>query len=82
MVKLAYRVAKRDAAGTPQIVFYDHGVGTGNLVDRFTGGAFGGGLADNIFDAYRFLIANYEPGDNIFLFGSVVERIRRAASPA
>jgi len=69
VVKLAYRVAKRDTAGTPQIVFYDHGVGTGNLVDRFTGGAFGGGLADNIFDAYRFLIGNYEPGDDIFLFG-------------
>jgi uncharacterized protein (DUF2235 family) len=69
VVKLAYRIAKHDTAGTPQVVFYDQGVGTGNVVDRFSGGAFGDGLEDNIYDAYRFLIANYEPGDEIFLFG-------------
>jgi uncharacterized protein (DUF2235 family) len=69
VVKLAYRIAKRDAAGVSQVIFYDQGVGTGNAVDRLTGGAFGDGLEDNIFDAYRFLIANYEPGDEIFLFG-------------
>lgn len=68
VVKLAYRVAKRDG-GVPQIVFYDQGVGTGNAVDRLSGGAFGDGLDDNIFDAFRFLVANYEPGDEIFLFG-------------
>ena len=69
VVKLAYRIAKRDSNGVSQIIFYDQGVGTGNAVDRFTGGAFGKGLQDNIFDAYRFLIANYEPGDEVFLFG-------------
>lgn len=69
VVKLAYRVAKRDAQGTAQIIFYDQGVGTGNVVDRLSGGAFGDGLEENIYDAYRFLIANYEPGDEIFLFG-------------
>ncbi|HEX6559902.1 MAG TPA: DUF2235 domain-containing protein [Longimicrobiales bacterium] len=69
VVKLAYRVAKRDDHDVPQIVYYDQGVGTGNVLDRFSGGAFGSGLDDNIFDAYRFLIANYEPGDEVFLFG-------------
>jgi uncharacterized protein (DUF2235 family) len=69
VVKLATRVAKHDAAGLPQVIFYDQGVGTGNYVDRLTGGAFGDGLEDNIHDAYRFLIANYEPGDEIWLFG-------------
>jgi uncharacterized protein (DUF2235 family) len=69
VVKLAYRVAKRDPDGVSQIVFYDQGVGTGNVLDRFTGGALGGGLSDNIFDAYRFLLANFEPGDEIYLFG-------------
>ena len=69
VVKLAYRVAKRDGAGVAQVVYYDHGVGTGNTLDRLTGGAFGGGLEDNIHDAYRFLVANYEEGDEIFLFG-------------
>lgn len=68
VVKLGYRVAKRDGA-TVQIVYYGQGVGTGNLVDRVTGGAFGDGLEDNIHDAYRFLVANYEPGDELYLFG-------------
>ena len=68
VVKLAYRVAKHDGS-TPQIVFYDQGVGTGNVLDRWSGGAFGEGIEDNIFDAYRFLVANYEDGDEIFLFG-------------
>jgi uncharacterized protein (DUF2235 family) len=62
------RIAKRDGA-TPQIVFYGQGVGTGNSLDKFTGGAFGDGLEEKFFDAYRFLIANFEPGDEIFLFG-------------
>jgi uncharacterized protein (DUF2235 family) len=69
VVKLAYRIAKRDGAGVPQVVHYDHGVGTGNSLDRLTGGAFGQGLEENIHSAYRFLVANYEDGDEIFLFG-------------
>ena len=69
VVKLAYRVAKRDAQGVPQITFYDQGVGTGNFIDRITGGVLGKGLEGNILDAYRFLIANYELGDDIYLFG-------------
>ena len=68
VIQLAFRVAKRDGA-VDQVLFYDQGVGTGNLIDRFTGGAFGEGLVDNIFDAYRFLIANYEPGDALYVLG-------------
>ncbi|MBK9386341.1 MAG: DUF2235 domain-containing protein [Planctomycetes bacterium] len=68
VVKLAYRVAKHDGA-IPQLVFYDQGVGTGNILDRVLGGAFGDGLDENIFDAYRFLMANYEAGDELFFFG-------------
>ena len=55
--------------GATQVVFYDPGVGTGNFVDRFSGGAFGDGLDDNIVDAYRFLVYNYSPGDEVFFFG-------------
>jgi uncharacterized protein (DUF2235 family) len=69
VVRLAFRVAKRDAAGVPQIVYYDQGVGTGNSIDRITGGAVGRGVEENIHDAYRFLIANYERGDELFVFG-------------
>lgn len=68
VIKMAYRVAKRDGA-TLQILFYDQGVGTGNVIDRYIGGALGEGLTDNIFDGYRFLVANYELGDEIYLVG-------------
>jgi uncharacterized protein (DUF2235 family) len=50
-------------------VFYDQGVGTGNLWDRWLGGAFGAGLEKNVVDAYRFIMHNYEEGDRLFLFG-------------
>lgn len=68
VVKLALRVAKRDGE-VPQVVYYDQGVGTGNSLDKFTGGAFGKGLDDNLHAAYRFLMLNYEMGDQIYLFG-------------
>jgi uncharacterized protein (DUF2235 family) len=68
VVKIANRIAKRHDA-IPQIVYYGQGVGTGNMLDRYSGGALGEGLEDNIYDAYRFLILNYEPGDELFFFG-------------
>lgn len=68
VVRLAYRIAKADGPA-PQLIYYDQGVGTGNLIDRLSGGAFGEGLEDNVHDAFRFLIANYELGDQIYLFG-------------
>lgn len=69
VVHLAFRTAKHDG-GTQQITWYNQGVGTGgNVLDRATGGAFGSGLEDNLHDAYRFLIANYEMCDEIFLCG-------------
>lgn len=69
VVKLAFRVAKRDSSDTAQIIYYDQGVGSGNVLDKYSGGAFGDGLEENINEAYRFLIGNYEDGDEIFVFG-------------
>ena len=69
VVRFAYRVAKRDSQGVSQIVYYDQGVGTGNSLDRLSGGALGKGLEANIHDAYRFLLANYEFGDELFVLG-------------
>jgi uncharacterized protein (DUF2235 family) len=69
VLKIAVRLKKRTAAGVLQVVYYDQGVGTGNVLDKIGGGAFGDGLEANINDVYRFLIANYEPGDAIYLFG-------------
>lgn len=51
-----------------QIIHYDEGVGTGSL-ERISGGIFGAGLIYNIREAYRFLIFNYDPEDEIFVFG-------------
>jgi len=53
----------------PQLALYHAGVGTGGLVDRLLGGAFGVGLRDNILDCYRFLVDYYHPGDALYLFG-------------
>ena len=33
------------------------------------GGAFGVGLSRNVRECYRFLVENYEPGDELFFFG-------------
>lgn len=68
VIKIAVRVAKRDG-DTLQVIYYDQGVGTGNVLDKFSGGALGKGIEDNIHDAYRFLVGNYEPGDEIYIFG-------------
>lgn len=69
VVRMARLIRPVASDGTQQIVFYDEGVGTGNLLDRLTGGAFGHGLDRNIADAYRFIVNNYAEGDDIYLFG-------------
>ena len=76
VVRLARCVASHADDGAPQIVFYDEGVGVTSdvspVIDFFTrylGGAFGRGLNRKIELAYQFLVVNYEPGDDIFVFG-------------
>jgi uncharacterized protein (DUF2235 family) len=56
------------ADGVAQFIFYDDGVGTGKR-ERFRGGVFGEGLIKNLADGYRFIIFNYSPGDEIYIFG-------------
>ena len=51
-----------------QRVFYQQGVGSGRW-DHIRGGAFGYGLSRNVREAYRFIVQNYEPGDQLFFFG-------------
>lgn len=67
----------------PQIVIYTSGVGSnvGALakrsflsgisasVNRMAGGLFGEGLEDGVVDTYVRLAFNYEPGDEIYIFG-------------
>ncbi|TSK06992.1 MAG: DUF2235 domain-containing protein [Geobacter sp.] len=48
--------------------WYDSGVGT-KWYEHIRGGAFGYGLSLNIRQGYKFLIDNYEPGDEIYTYG-------------
>ncbi|KAI4261762.1 MAG: hypothetical protein L6R42_003045 [Xanthoria sp. 1 TBL-2021] len=56
--------------GRAQIIYYQAGVGTEeSWWDHVYGGGTGAGLSENIREAYAFLAANYQPGDQIILFG-------------
>ena len=68
VLKLALAVARENGQGARQLVFYQRGVGTRRL-ERLRGGALGVGLSRNVRDCYRFLVANYEPGDELYLVG-------------
>lgn len=71
-----YRVLKEDKT---QIAFYDPGIGTisnsgswstfKNKAKGVFGLATGYGLDKNVLDAYRFLVAHYKVGDDVYLFG-------------
>jgi uncharacterized protein (DUF2235 family) len=67
VVKTALTVG-RHGGGAPQHVYYGRGIGTGRR-DHLLGGAFGVGLTAHILDAYTYLIEEYEPGDDLYLFG-------------
>jgi uncharacterized protein (DUF2235 family) len=75
-----YRVLRKTEKTAPQqVVFYDPGVGTLARPDPWVkfrqdvvtvlGLATGYGLDESVLAAYRFLVNNFEEGDDIFLFG-------------
>ena len=68
VVLTAASIDRIDPADVPQVIHYDEGVGTGDF-EQIRGGMFGYGLMDNVREAYRFLVFNYDPGDEIFVFG-------------
>jgi uncharacterized protein (DUF2235 family) len=53
--------------GLPQHVFYDWGIGSYH--NAVIGGITGQGIHKNIMDAYRYIVQNYTPGTDIYLFG-------------
>lgn len=69
VLKVARAVKARSDQGIDQVVYYHKGVGTLGKTDQLTGGAFGDGMEVNVRDLYRFLVYNYEQGDEIYLFG-------------
>ncbi|MFB8280596.1 DUF2235 domain-containing protein [Nocardia colli] len=74
IIKIAQTI-RYDAAGPlgetiPQWVTYVSGPGArGFLSDRLMGGAFGLGLEANLSSAYWHLALNWQPGDEIYIFG-------------
>ncbi|MDP3642917.1 MAG: DUF2235 domain-containing protein [Bacteroidota bacterium] len=70
VVKMANALLPASTDGTAQLLYYDTGIGSeGNLIRRVIDGATGNGISENILQAYRFIINNYEPGDELFFFG-------------
>ena len=67
VLKLARAIQPVASDGLPQQVFYDWGVGS--YYDKVVGGAIGRGLHKNIMDDYRYIVQNYEPDDELYLFG-------------
>ncbi len=68
VVLTAASIQRTASDGSTQIIHYDEGVGTGET-EHVTGGMFGAGLVEHVREAYRFLIFNYDPGDEIYVFG-------------
>jgi uncharacterized protein (DUF2235 family) len=75
VVKLYWTLSAQDK----QIAYYHPGVGTmgarnalsavGKWWTKIRGLAFGYGFSDNIADVYSFLMAEFKPTDNVFIFG-------------
>jgi len=65
----ARAVASRDGRGNAQIVYYSEGVGASLSGLSLWQGMTGADLDDNLLEAWLFLNLNYEPGDQIYLFG-------------
>lgn len=68
VARVAQSISRFDKNGVPQIIYYDEGVGT-TATERLSGGIFGHGLIEKIIEAYHFLVLNYEPGDELHVFG-------------
>jgi uncharacterized protein (DUF2235 family) len=68
-VKHYYDMLKRaQDAGSDQQAHYHAGVGT-HWYDKYSGGAFGVGLSGIVQDAYRVIVRNWTPGNELYLLG-------------
>lgn len=67
VLKFSRAIAPVDKKGVNQTVFYDWGIGSYH--SQAAGGALGKGLDKNIMDCYRYIVHNYEKGDELYFFG-------------
>src|SRR3954447_19809203 len=68
VAKIALALADHDASGNAQLLHYEAGVGTRRW-EHLAGGGLGVGLSRNVQECYRFIVDNYVPGDELYLFG-------------
>lgn len=69
-VQKIFQVVAKSDQHIKQIKHYDNGVASvGSAIARAVDGAIGVGLGNNIVNAYKFIVWNYEPGDELYLFG-------------
>lgn len=72
--RLSQMVARRDGRGVRQLRYYTPGVGTARG-EKLRGGALGYGLDEDVIEAYRWLMGNFDqndedtPSDEIYIFG-------------
>ncbi len=70
VVKVAQAIKSVDENGIKQLTYYNPGVGTsGFIIKRIFDGATGSGISENILQAYKFIIRNFEINDELYLFG-------------
>ena len=70
VVKLRRAIPAVDAHGIRQVVHYVVGIGTGYSGQLgFAVGASGIEVGDRVKAGYKFLVENYDDGDEIYLFG-------------
>lgn len=75
VTRIARSVARsgkdEDGKTWQQVVYYDAGIGTGELAqdEQNRQGGFGVGFIGNVIEAYNFLVLNYNIGDEVFCFG-------------
>jgi len=67
VLRIARAIKPMATDGVPQQIFYDWGVGAD--YGAISGGITGKGVLKNVVDAYRYIVQNYKPGDEIYLFG-------------
>jgi len=68
VVKLYRSIAPVDDTGMEQLPSYRKGVGA-SPDERVRGGAFGFGLSREVRENYRFVVENFDPGDELFFLG-------------
>lgn len=70
VVKIAQAIKPVSDFGVRQLTYYNVGIGTsGTFLKKWYDGATGSGISKNIIEAYKYLILNYESGDELFFFG-------------